>query len=99
MEICNAFPEPNMSSKYGFQCLIGNSQMLGNHSSGQHFSERSHDRTLTPQGVNGNSTGQVPQVFDGGKSSAFPWPVEDNEQELFNTSGMCLTRFFLILLK
>ena len=64
--------------------------MLGNQSSGQHFSERSHDRTLTPQGVNGNSAGQVPQVFDEGKSSAFPWPVEDNQQEPFNTSGMCL---------
>lgn len=72
--------------------------MPGNQSSGQHFSERSHDRTLTPQGVNGNSSGQVPQVFDGGKSSAFPWPVEDNEQQPFNTSGMCLTIFFLILL-
>ena len=68
--------------------------MLGNQSSGQHFSERSHDRTLTPQGVNGNSAGQVPQVFDEGKSSAFPWPVEDNEQEPFNTKGMCFTMYF-----
>ena len=68
--------------------------MLGNQSSGQHFSERSHDRTLTPQGVNGNSAGQVPQVFDEGKSSAFPWPVEDNQQDPFNAKGMYFTIFF-----
>lgn len=94
MKVCNAFPEPNVSSKYGFQCIIGNSQVLGNPSSGQHFSERSHDRTLTPQGVNGDSASQVPQVFDEGKSSAFPWPVEDNEQEPFNAEGMCFPTYF-----
>ena len=60
--------------------------MLGDFSGGGNITEMTQDRTLTPEGA-----------WDGPRSSAFPWPINDGGHDPFSNEGLSLTVLSLIL--
>lgn len=56
----------------------------------QNITEMAQDRTLTPEGFGDDFATQVPQAWEANRSSAFPWPVEDDGQDPFSTDGLLL---------